>query len=355
MLQQRRQSLKKWQKAWPPDLPSVAILPHFRINFPRYSGYRNLLGVSCLPQNAHHEQTIRSDIEFHGIGLHSGAEVSMRLVPAPAGSGIVFRRTDLDNFEIPANGRNVAKVSYATSLMRGSVLISTTEHLLSALIGFGVDNVIVEVDNLELPILDGSALPYVEAFQRVGLKQQRRRREYIRILKEIEVRDGSKFIGVYPGSGYGIDYTIDFPSPIGFATFRGDLETGDYARLIAPARTFGFKEDEPMLRNMGLIRGATPECAIILTRQGVQNGPLRFSDEFVRHKVLDLIGDLALAGRRIQGRVIAERAGHAMHTALVQRLLRDRSAWEFAHGYDEIPEPDNVNAAILSTTIPVHA
>ena len=155
----------------------------------------------------------------------------MRLVPAPAGSGIVFRRTDLDGFEIPANGRNVAKVSYATSLMRGSVLISTTEHLLSALIGFGVDNVIVEVDNLELPILDGSALPYVEAFQSVGLKQQRRRREYLRILKEVEVREGGKFIGVYPGTGYGIDYTIDFPQPIGSARFQGDLESGDYAQV----------------------------------------------------------------------------------------------------------------------------
>jgi UDP-3-O-[3-hydroxymyristoyl] N-acetylglucosamine deacetylase len=278
----------------------------------------------------------------------------MRLVAAPAGSGIVFRRTDLDNFEIPANGRNVAKVSYATSLMRGSVLISTTEHLLSALIGFGVDNVIVEVDNLELPILDGSALPYIEAFQRVGLKQQRRKREYLRILKPVEVREGSKFIGVYPGHGYGIDYTIDFPAPIGSETFRGDLETGDYAKLIAPARTFGFREDEAKLRDMGLIRGATDACVIVLTKDGVQNGPLRFADEFVRHKVLDLIGDLALAGRRIQGRVIAERAGHAMHTALVQRLLRDRSAWELAHVYDEIREPART-AAALATAHPAHA
>ena len=279
----------------------------------------------------------------------------MRLVPAPAGSGIVFRRTDLDNFEIPANGRNVARVSYATSLMRGSVLISTTEHLLSALIGFGVDNVIVEVDNLEIPILDGSALPYVEAFQSVGLKQQRRRREYIRILKQVEVREGSKFIGVYPGSGYGIDYAIDFPAPIGISCFRGDLETGDYARLIAPARTFGFQEDEPKLRDMGLIRGVSDACAIILNKDGVQNGPLRFADEFVRHKVLDLIGDLALAGRRIQGRVIAERAGHAMHTALVQRLLRDRSAWELAHGYDEVAEPVQIRAEIPSGSLPAHA
>src|ERR1700744_1915434 len=286
------------------------------------------------------EQTINGSIAFSGIGLHSGAPVQMRLLPAPAGSGIVFRRTDLDNFEIPAIGRNVAKVSYATSLMRQSVLISTTEHLLSALIGCGVDNVIVEVDNLEVPILDGSALPYVQAFHSVGLKQQRRKREYLKILKEVEVREGSKFIGVYPGSGYRIQYTIDFPQPIGYETFKGDLATGDYVKLIAPARTFGFKEDEAMLRDMGLIRGVSDECAIILTRQGVENGPLRFSDEFVRHKVLDLIGDLALAGRRIQGRGVAERAGHAMHTALGQRLLKDRSAWELAAGQIEAEEPE---------------
>jgi len=291
-------------------------------------------GPDGLAEEAHLERTIGGAIELDGIGLHSGAAVRMRLIPAPAGSGIVFRRTDLDDFEIPANGRNVAKVSYATSLMRGSVLISTTEHLLSALIGFGVDNVIIEVDNLEVPILDGSALPYVRAFQATGLKQQRRKREYLRILKEVEVRDGSKFIGLYPGTGYGIDYTIDFPAPIGQGVFRGDLAEGDYANLIAPARTFGFKEDEAMLRNMGLIRGVSDACAIIVSKGRVQNGPLRFADEFVRHKVLDLIGDLALAGRRIMGRVVAERAGHAMHTALVQRLLRDRSAWELAHGYD---------------------
>ncbi len=284
---------------------------------------------------AQHEQTIGAEITLDGVGLHSGAPVHLRLIPAPAGSGIVFRRTDLENFEIPATGRNVARVSYATSLMRGSVLISTTEHLLSALIGVGVDNVIIEIDNLEVPILDGSALPYVEAFERVGLTRQRRRREVLRILKEVEVREGAKFIGVYPGRGYAIDYTIDFAAPIGVATFAGDLAQGDYARLIAPARTFGFREDEPMLRNMGLIRGASEACAIIVGEGRVQNGPLRFSDEFVRHKVLDLIGDLALAGRRLEGRVVAERAGHAMHVALVKQLLRDRSAWELAHVSDE--------------------
>jgi UDP-3-O-[3-hydroxymyristoyl] N-acetylglucosamine deacetylase len=290
-------------------------------------------------------------------------------VPAPAGSGIVFRRSDLDNFEIPATGRNVAKVSYATSLMRQGVLIQTTEHLLSALIGLGVDNVIVEIDNLEVPILDGSSLPYVEAMLAAGLRRQRRKREYIRILKDVEVREnsphGDKFIGVYPfydtqpGEGYSIHYSIDFPAPIGRDTFVGDLEAGAYAQWIAPARTFGFKEDEKMLRDMGLIRGVSDASAIILSREGVQNGPLRFPDEFVRHKVLDLIGDLALAGRRIWGRVVAERAGHAMHTALVQKLLRDRSAWELAHRYTTPVEATAAETADLAASAsslqPLHA
>ena len=310
-----------------------------------------------MGQSPHRECTLQEAVSFSGVGLHSGAPVTMRLVPAAAGSGIVFRRTDLDNFEIPANGRNVAKVSYATSLMRQGVLISTTEHLLSAFIGCGVDNVIVEIDNLEVPILDGSSLPYVEAFERVGIQQQRRRREYLRILKPVEVteksKDGLKFIGVYPGKGYQIDYSIDFPAPIGTSRFLGDLQTGAYADLIAPARTFGFREDEPMLRNMGLIRGADETCAIIIGDKKVQNGPLRFSDEFVRRKVLDLIGDLALAGRRLQGRVVAERAGHAMHTALVSKLLKDRSAWELAPEFDEETAMESSLNAAFAT--PVHA
>jgi len=284
-----------------------------------------------LGQTAHLEQTIAAPLEFTGVGLHSGAPVTMRLLPAPAGSGIVFRRTDLDNFEIPATGRNVAKVSYATSLMRQGVLISTTEHLLSALIGMGVDNVIVELDNLELPILDGSALPYVEALRDAGIKAQRRKRESIKVLRAVEVREGDKFIGVYPGSGYRIQYRIDFPAPIGRQETSIDLAAETYGTFIAPARTFGYKVDEKKLRDMGLIRGASEENAIVLGSNGPENGPLRFSDEYVRHKVLDLIGDLALAGRRIEGLVVAERAGHAMHTALVSKLMKDRSAWELAH------------------------
>jgi UDP-3-O-[3-hydroxymyristoyl] N-acetylglucosamine deacetylase len=302
---------------------------------------------------AHLEQTIAGPLEFAGVGLHSGAPVTMRLLSAPAGSGIVFRRTDLDNFEIPATGRNVAKVSYATSLMRQGVLISTTEHLLSALIGMGVDNVIVELDNLELPILDGSALPYVEAIRETGIKTQRRKRESIKVLKAIEVREGDKFIGVYPGSGYRIQYRIDFPAPIGRQETSIDLAAETYGSFIAPARTFGYKADEKKLRDMGLIRGASSENAIVLGPKGPENGPLRFSDEYVRHKVLDLIGDLALAGRRIEGLVVAERAGHAMHTALVARLMKDRSAWEMAHVPAAAAEPEDESLGVAAMRRPV--
>jgi UDP-3-O-[3-hydroxymyristoyl] N-acetylglucosamine deacetylase len=297
------------------------------------------------------EQTVAAPIELTGVGLHSGAPVTMRLLPAAAGSGIVFRRTDLDNFEIAATGRNIAKVSYATSLMRQGVLISTTEHLLSALIGMGVDNVIVELDNLELPILDGSSLPYVEAIRQVGIRVQRRRREVIRVLKPVEVREGNKFIGVYPGEGYRISYTIDFPEPIGRQETTVDLAAETYGTMIAGARTFGYKADEKKLKDMGLIRGASPENAIVLGPEGPENGPLRFEDEYVRHKVLDLIGDLALAGRRIEGHVVAERAGHAMHTALVSRLVKDRSAWVLARVQPrdkEAAEPSAAGMPVLA-------
>jgi UDP-3-O-[3-hydroxymyristoyl] N-acetylglucosamine deacetylase len=253
----------------------------------------------------------------------------LRILPAPAGSGIVFRRTDLDDFEIEASGRNVARVSYATSLMKKGVLISTTEHLLSAFIGAGVDNAIVELDNLELPILDGSARPFVEMIQQAGIRRQRKPRSYLRIVREIELREGDKFIAVYPDDAYSVSYSINFPHPlIGKQTFRATLTNGSYLEEIAPARTFGFLHEADAMRQQGLIRGASMENAIVLNREKVLNPPLRFVDEFVRHKVLDLIGDLALIGKQILGAVVADRAGHAMHTALVSRILRDRSLWE---------------------------
>ncbi|MGZ5178741.1 MAG: UDP-3-O-acyl-N-acetylglucosamine deacetylase [Burkholderiales bacterium] len=276
-----------------------------------------------------HEQTIRAEASCSGIGLHSGAKVNMRMLPAPAGCGIVFRRVDLDGFQIEANSRNVAKVSYATSLMKKGVLISTTEHLLAACVGVGLDNAIIELDNLELPLLDGSAQPFVDMILNTGLRQQRRARPYYRILREIELHDSDKFIGVYPGPGYSVSYAIDFPHPlIGKEVFEVELSNGQFRREIAAARTFGFKDQERQMKNMGLIRGASMDNVVVLTQDSVLNGPLRYPDEFVRHKVLDLIGDLALLGRRIIGRVVANRAGHAMHTALVSRLLKDPTLWE---------------------------
>jgi UDP-3-O-[3-hydroxymyristoyl] N-acetylglucosamine deacetylase len=275
------------------------------------------------------EHTIRTPVECRGVGLHSGAPVHLRILPARAGSGVVFRRVDLDGFEVEAVSRNVARVSYATSLMKKGVFISTTEHLLSAFIGCGIDNAIVELDNLELPILDGSAWPFVEAIRKAGIRKQRRPRTYLSIRRELELREGDKFIAVYPADSYSVAYTINFPHPlIGKETFGVDLSDGNYLREIAPARTFGSRQDEQALRNMGLIRGASPENCVVLTREGLENPPLRFDDEFVRHKILDLIGDLALVGKQILGNVVADRAGHAMHTALVSRLLRDRTLWE---------------------------
>lgn len=286
------------------------------------------------------EQTIRTPVEFEGVGLHSGAPVHLRILPAAAGSGIIFRRTDLDGFEVEAISRNVARVSYATSLMKKSVFISTTEHLLSAFVGTGIDNAIVELDNLELPILDGSAQPFVEAIHRVGIRRQRRARTYLRMRRQVELREGNKFIAVYPSDIYSVSYTINFPHPlIGKETFRVDLSDGNYLSEIASARTFGFLHEAEAMRQQGLIRGASPDNAIVLTREGLMNPPLRFRDEFVRHKVLDLIGDLALLGKQILGSVVADRAGHAMHTALVSRILRDRSLWEETSAGEEVAAP----------------
>lgn len=267
-------------------------------------------------------------MECRGVGLHSGAPVRLRILPAPAGTGIVFRRVDLDGFEIEAIGRNVARVSYATSLQKKGVLISTTEHLLSAFIGIGLDNAIVELDNLEVPILDGSAKPFVDLVLQSGLRQQRKRRTYLRILREVEVREGNKFIAAYPAPGYSVSYKISFAAPIGEQSFEVDLSRDLYREGVAAARTFGFLREEQAMRNMGLIRGASEENVIVVTDSGVKNGPLRFPNEFVRHKILDLIGDLALLGKQVVGRIVADRAGHAMHTALVTRLLKDKSLWE---------------------------
>jgi UDP-3-O-[3-hydroxymyristoyl] N-acetylglucosamine deacetylase len=276
-----------------------------------------------------HQHTLAAPIEFKGIGLHTGGPVTMRVLPAPADKGIIFRRVDLDDFELRADVGSVARVAYATTLMNRGVWISTVEHLLSALYGLGIDNAYVELDNFEVPILDGSAQPYTEAIAATGIVEQSRKRQYIRIVKEFTLTDGDKTLSIVPADSFSIKYDIDFPHPlIGSQSLDVDLTRTNYATDIAPARTFGFYHEVEKLQASGLIRGGSLENAIVLTQSGMLNTTsLRFQDEFVRHKALDLLGDFALIGEAVLGRLIANRAGHALHTRFVAQLLESASHW----------------------------
>ena len=285
--------------------------------------------MSGLEFNLRLETTLQKPVETSGIGLHSGVPVRMRLTPAPAGTGIVFRRSDLDYFAIPASWKHVARVSYATSLMRQGVLISTTEHLLSTLYSFGVDNAYIEIDNLEVPILDGSSKPFIALLREAGIREQRRKRRYLRIRRTVTVVEGLKRISILPADVFRLTCEIDFPRPIGRQSLEMDVTPERYAAEIAPARTFAREVELNQLREMGLIRGASLDCAVCFTEDGVLNPEgLRFPDESCRHKALDLIGDLALLGRPLLGHVIAERAGHAMHAALVAKIMSDPTLYE---------------------------
>lgn len=274
------------------------------------------------------QQTINRPVEVQGIGLHTAVPSRLRLLPAPAGTGIVFRRTDLDNFEIEAHGSNVARVSYATSLMKNGVLLSTTEHLLAALYSCGIDNVYVEIDALELPILDGSAQPFVRMLNQAGVRRLRKRRKYLKIIKPLEISESGRSIGIYPADEFRVRCFIDFSHRlIGKQETEITVGRESFCRELAPARTFTFTHEIEKLRAMGLIRGGSLENAIVLTPDGLMQGELRFADEFSRHKALDLIGDLALLGRPLKALVVAHKAGHALHTRLVTRVLAEPSHW----------------------------
>jgi UDP-3-O-[3-hydroxymyristoyl] N-acetylglucosamine deacetylase len=292
------------------------------------------------------ESTIQRPVTVSGIGLHSGVPVTMRITPAPAGTGIVFRRSDLEYFPIQASWKHVARVSYATSLMRQGVLISTTEHLLSTLYSLAIDNASIEIDNLEVPILDGSSKPFIDLLRKAEVRQLRRKRRYLRIRRTVTVQDGLKRISIIPDDTFRLTCEIDFPRPIGKQSLEMEVTPERYATEIAPARTFAREVELDKLREMGLIRGASLDCAVCFTDTGVLNpGGLRFADESCRHKALDLIGDLALIGRPLLGHVIAERAGHAMHTALVAKIMSDSSLYEIVT-FDQLAA--RVTAALVS-------
>jgi UDP-3-O-[3-hydroxymyristoyl] N-acetylglucosamine deacetylase len=274
------------------------------------------------------QTTIQNPVATQGIGLHTGVHGKLRLVPAPADTGIVFRRVDLDGFQIEAHGSNVARVSYATSLMKHGVLLSTTEHLLAAIYSCGIDNVYLDIDAIEVPILDGSAEPFMQMIDQAGIRKLRRKRRYLKVTEPVEVVEDGRRIGIYPADEFRVRCYVDFPHPmVGQQEVEMVVNAGSFRQVLSRARTFCFESDIEPLRGMGLIRGGSLENAIVLTKDGVMNGSLRFADEFGRHKALDLIGDLALVGLPLLGRVEARKAGHALHTQLVSQLLADPSCW----------------------------
>lgn len=276
------------------------------------------------------QTTIGKSFSSEGVGLHSNSPVTVTVRPAPAYTGYLFRRSDLDLFEIPASPQNVTHVSYATTLMKSGVMISTVEHLLSALYGCGIDNAIIDVDSLEVPILDGSSRRWVELIELAGVAELLASRNYLRVLKRIEVTDKNRTMSIEPADEFRISCEIDFEHPmIGHQSLEIGLSRESYIREIAAARTFGFVHELEMLRQNGLARGGSLDNAIALTPDGILNPePLRFGDEFVRHKILDIIGDIALCGLPILGHIRASRSGHGLHTMLLSTVLRDSSAWE---------------------------
>jgi UDP-3-O-[3-hydroxymyristoyl] N-acetylglucosamine deacetylase len=285
------------------------------------------------------QTTIQREVGTHGIGLHTGVQSTIRLAPAPADTGIVFRRTDLDYFSIEAHGHNVARVSYATSLMKQGVLLSTTEHVLAAIYSCGIDNVYVDIDAIELPILDGSAEPFMRMLDEAGMRKLRRKRRYLKLLRPVEVVEDGRRIGIYPAEEFAVRCYVDFAHPlVGQQEVEMVVNAESFRRVLSRARTFCFETDIEPLRAMGLIRGGSLDNAIVLTRDGTLNGPPRYEDEFVRHKALDLIGDLALVGLPLLGRVEARKAGHSLHTQLVSKLLADPSSWEITTHEHATPE-----------------
>jgi UDP-3-O-[3-hydroxymyristoyl] N-acetylglucosamine deacetylase len=268
-------------------------------------------------------KTINTNVSITGIGLHSGIYTKVALHPVPAGQGITFVRADLDGLRIPALQASTTALDHATTVGKDDVAVGTVEHLLSALMACGITDVDIHIDGPEVPIVDGSALPFMHLIDAAGVRELPAQIPVLRIAEPIEITDGDKSIRITPSNRLVLKYKIDFDHPtIGKESFHFDFEHDNFLRKIAPARTFGFMRDVEKLRAAGLARGGSVENCVVLDDRGVVNGPLRFKDEFVRHKILDLLGDLALIGRPIVGEITAHRAGHAMHSRFVEKILR---------------------------------
>ena len=279
------------------------------------------------------QRTLKNTIRATGVGLHSGDKVYMTLRPAPVDHGIVFRRVDLEPVvEVPARADLVTEVTLCTGLTCEGAKIQTVEHLMSALAGLGVDNVIVELSSAELPIMDGSSGPFVFLLQSAGIVEQGAAKRFLRILKTVEVRDGDKIARFEPYDGFRIGFTVEFKHPAipaSLSRAEVDFSTDAYVREVSRARTFGFMHDLEYMRERNLGLGGSMDNAIVLDEFRVLNEDgLRYTDEFVRHKILDAIGDLYLAGRPILGAYEGFKSGHALNNKLVRALLAETSAWE---------------------------
>ena len=271
------------------------------------------------------QQTLRRQVSCAGIGLHSGTRVSLTLKPAAAGTGIVFRRADL-GVDIPARVEQVAAINYATVLGADGATVETVEHLLAALVSAGVDNVIIELTQREVPIMDGSSAPFLFLIQEAGLKKLSTPRSYLKVLRPISVASGDKHIAIYPSDHFKVSYTISFDHPsLRHQSRTMRITEQSFNDEIASARTFGFLKEVEWMRQQGLALGGSLDNAIVIGDTGPLNA-LRFDDEFVRHKILDAVGDLALLGRPVLGHVVAHRAGHALHTQLAKQLLSEPDA-----------------------------
>jgi UDP-3-O-[3-hydroxymyristoyl] N-acetylglucosamine deacetylase len=291
------------------------------------------------------QRTLNNMIQATGIGLHTGEKVFLTLHPAPEDTGIIFRRSDLEPVvEINAKAENVGDTMLSTTLTKGEVRVSTVEHLLSAMAGLGIDNAVIDITAPEVPIMDGSASPFVFLLQAAGIKEQKKPKKFIRIKKEIKVEDGDKSASFKPFNGFKVGFSIDFDHPaFNNRTLQAsvDFSTTSFVKEVSRARTFGFMHEIEYLRSQGLVRGGSMDNAIVVDEFQVLNEDgLRYEDEFVKHKILDAIGDLYLLGNSLIGEYIGHKSGHGLNNALLRKLMTEDDAWEFVSfedDQDEVP------------------
>ncbi|MGH8482444.1 MAG: UDP-3-O-acyl-N-acetylglucosamine deacetylase [Nevskiaceae bacterium] len=290
------------------------------------------------------QRTLKNSIRATGVGLHSGQKVFMSLLPAGPDTGVIFRRVDLEQpMEIPAYALNVGATELASTLMKDGVKVATVEHLMSAIAGLGIDNCVVELSAPEVPIMDGSSGPFVFLIQSAGIQEQDAPKRFVRIKQPLQVQDGDKYARFEPYEGFRVSFSIDFRHPV-FKTSRQtatiDFSTTSFVKEVSRARTFGFMRDVETLRSRNLALGGSLDNAVVLDEYRVLNNEgLRYEDEFVRHKILDAIGDLYLMGHSLIGSYTAYKSGHQLNNNLLRALIADPRAWEEVTFQDESKAP----------------